>query len=419
MLTSIDLFSGTAALTLALSGVARPVLYCDIDPAARNLIEARIASGHLPSARVTDDVTKLRGASVPRADLVVGGFPCVGFSARGKRKGLDHAGSALFYELVRVVAESHATAVFLENVPAVMQNIASIQSAFSAMGFSMRWCIVGANDAGAPHVRRRWFCLAFKPTASILQKAWRPASPHFSPFRWGPGAHVPPRTKAVAGPTSVREWTLRWNLLGNGAVPDAARLAFFRILSAGRVASLTSEPVQYIPVSEATDDELERACAGRAWSRASPASAVVHADPAGHAQRLPSVQMRPPIVHQQIVLDPCALPPPHVPSPLQKTLVVESVLRFPCWATPRRAAKHASRVLTARCAWDLPTQIAFERDTTNRGWRPNADFGDYLMGLPPGHTQVEIEANTRACVPAIGRAGTTSSSTLPPDTHRT
>ena len=52
MLKSIDLCSGSGALTLALAGVATPVMYCATDPASRSLLTARMESGHLPSAPI-------------------------------------------------------------------------------------------------------------------------------------------------------------------------------------------------------------------------------------------------------------------------------------------------------------------------------------------------------------------------------
>lgn len=402
-LTTIDLFSGTGALTRALHGIARPVLYCDRCPVSRALLAARMASNDLPRAPIADDVSALTGSRVPCVDMVVGGFPCVGFSFRGKRRMLDNAQSALFFQLVRVIRESRATVAFLENVPGVLSAIDLIRAEFSAMGFAMRWCVVGADDVGAPHKRRRWFCLAYKPdSAALASIAAHAVSPEYTPFDWA--VNVPPRTLRLSGSAggsaegaageageagkaseaAARKASLaRWGLLGNGLVPDAARLAFLRILSGGRVSRLApgTPPVRFVPVS---------ATVSPATPQASPSDSVVDAA-VGDAPpiRMSSVAIQAPDTARiDLVVDPAALPPPAIKCVSQTTPTLTAPVHRTRWATPRHGMRAPCRVLTARSERDLPTQIVFATDTANRTWPPNADFGDYLMGLPPGYTKL-------------------------------
>ena len=92
-LKSIDLFTGTGALTLALKGIAEPVLYCDVDESSRALIAHKQSTNELPVAPIHDDIRTLKP---PRADMVIGGFPCVGFSPRGKREHFENQQSSLY-----------------------------------------------------------------------------------------------------------------------------------------------------------------------------------------------------------------------------------------------------------------------------------------------------------------------------------
>lgn len=382
MLKSIDLFSGSGALTLALAGVASPVMYCDTDPASRCLLTARMESGHLPRAPIADDVTTLRGNRVPRADLVVGGFPCTGFSKIGRHEGLQNPASALFYELVRVVRESSASAVFLENVPVVMKSIGPIQEAFAAIGFAMRWCVVGADDVGAPQMRRRWFCIAYSARHSCIHRlSARPLSRHYTPFDWS--ARPPPRTMRLESAAAVRASRRRWQMLGNGAVPDAARLAFFRILSAGAVTHLCDSVVNFVS-ERSSDGALHWAAAGHAG--------VVHAHALADAEPvlLPSAPIKVPTATSRVLIfDPLAVPPPPFRSPRQTTPALQGPTTRKRWATPRHGkATRGARVMTQRCMSDLPTQIVFERETVDRELPANADFGDFLMGLTPSFTKV-------------------------------
>jgi site-specific DNA-cytosine methylase len=76
-LTSIDLFSGVGGITLALEGIARPALYCEINSGCRAVLERNMREGRLPKAPIITDVRSLTRASTPKqVDLIAGGFPC-------------------------------------------------------------------------------------------------------------------------------------------------------------------------------------------------------------------------------------------------------------------------------------------------------------------------------------------------------
>ncbi|RYF04891.1 MAG: DNA cytosine methyltransferase, partial [Deltaproteobacteria bacterium] len=74
MLDSIDLFTGIGGLALALRSISRPLLYCDIDPACRQVLEGRMRRGQLHRAPVGEDVVHLKPEA--QAQLVTAGFPC-------------------------------------------------------------------------------------------------------------------------------------------------------------------------------------------------------------------------------------------------------------------------------------------------------------------------------------------------------
>ena len=385
-LTSIDLFSGTGALTLALRGIAEPVQYCDIDPDARTLLAHRQATGHLPRAPIHDDVLTLRPATV---DMVVGGFPCVGFSPRGKREHFENGQSSLFFEMMRVVENSGAKAVFIENVPGVIAEIETIKTAFNRLGFWLRWNVVGADDVGAPHVRKRWFCLACKPSSPLLKLTLRVAGSDYTPCKWDPST-APPRTRTLASKAEVCATDTRWALLGNGVVPDAVRLGFFRLFTAGKISHLhdNSLCVTFVhanAVSRATSSDRTglRRCD------------IPHVDLSGHQIVLSSepIATTTRYHHARLELMPSALPVPERPNANRSTPLIDAPVCLRHWSTPRHGMVRPCRVLTERSSRDLPTQIVFEKETLNRSAAVNADFGDWLMGLKPGYTCLEPSAS--------------------------
>ena len=157
----LSLFSGAGGGDLAaqhLDGMA-PVAYCEIDPYARRVLEARMADGSLIRAPIFDDVRSLRGGELGEVDIVLGGVPCQPFSSAGKRKAGDDARN-LWPEALRLVRETRAQHFFFENVPGLKSAkggafFQSLLGEIAAMGYSARWDIVSAQHVGAPHLRER------------------------------------------------------------------------------------------------------------------------------------------------------------------------------------------------------------------------------------------------------------------------
>ncbi len=58
-LLSLDLFSGIGGLTMSLTGLVEPLVYCDINPDALAVLSERMRSGQLPKAAMSTDVRTL------------------------------------------------------------------------------------------------------------------------------------------------------------------------------------------------------------------------------------------------------------------------------------------------------------------------------------------------------------------------
>jgi len=141
----------------------RPVCAVEIDPYCRRVLAARRNEGWLPAEmEIHDDVNTFDGhAWRGRVDLVAGGFPCQDISVAGKGAGLKGARSGLFFELLRVVREVRPKWVYLENVPAITsRGLDRVLGALAELGFDAEWLVLSAADAGALHLRKRWWCLA-------------------------------------------------------------------------------------------------------------------------------------------------------------------------------------------------------------------------------------------------------------------
>lgn len=160
-LNGLDLFTGIGGITIALKEWVLPIAYCEIDAYCQSVLLQRMQKGELPKAPIWDNIQTLSAPELPEIDIVYGGFPCQDLSVAGFKKGLEGERSSLAFEIFRLVDETKAPFIFLENVPNIRSNGAErICKELAKRGYDSRWCCLSAGDVGAPHKRERWFLLA-------------------------------------------------------------------------------------------------------------------------------------------------------------------------------------------------------------------------------------------------------------------
>lgn len=145
----------------------RCVCAVEIEPHARAVIAARQNDGTLPPFPIWDDVCTFDGyAWRGIVDVVSGGFPCQDISAAGKGAGIGGAKSGLWREMARIIGEVQPRYVIVENSPMlVIRGLGTVLGDLATMGFDARWGVLGADDAGAPHVRKRIWIVAHTHSA--------------------------------------------------------------------------------------------------------------------------------------------------------------------------------------------------------------------------------------------------------------
>jgi DNA-cytosine methyltransferase len=119
----LSLFSGIGGDALAMRELRANSFEC-VGFAEVNPDAVAVYAHHHPAHLNLGDVTQITEAMLAPLrpiHLVVGGSPCQGFSQAGKRLGLDDPRSGLFVHFARLLRESGAQYVLLENV-ASMKN---------------------------------------------------------------------------------------------------------------------------------------------------------------------------------------------------------------------------------------------------------------------------------------------------------
>jgi len=76
----------------------------------------KVTQANYPDTIQLGDVTKVKGAELPKIDLLIGGSTCQGFSFAGKQLNFDDPRSKLFFEFVRLKNECKPKHFLLENV---------------------------------------------------------------------------------------------------------------------------------------------------------------------------------------------------------------------------------------------------------------------------------------------------------------
>ena len=172
MLTELSLFTGYGgfSLGLRLAGIkTRTVMYVEWERYPQEIIKARIKDGLLDDAPIWADISALDGSQLRGVvDIITGGFPCQPHSVAGKKLGSEDERN-LWPDTLRIISEVGPKFLMRENVPGILSGDGhrpayggQVVGELSAIGYDAEWDIVSASDAGAPHKRERWWCLARK-----------------------------------------------------------------------------------------------------------------------------------------------------------------------------------------------------------------------------------------------------------------
>lgn len=157
----ISLFSGCGGFDIGLEMAgAETILACDIFKDALDSLK-----GYLPHVEIyRGDVRKL--TDFPEADIVIGGYPCQGFSLAGKRLVTDPR-NFLYKEFVRTLSVVQPKFFIAENVKGLLtmdggRVIEAMVSEFSEQGYDVQYRLYNSKYVGVPQDRERVFIVGVR-----------------------------------------------------------------------------------------------------------------------------------------------------------------------------------------------------------------------------------------------------------------
>lgn len=163
-MNELHLFAGTGGGILGGMLLGHTcVCAVEIEPFCRKVLLQRQRDGMLPKFPIWDDVRTFDGKPWRgKVDIICGGFPCQDISCAGKGAGIEGERSGLWSEFARIISEVRPRYTFVENSPMLaLRGLGRVLGDLSEIGYDARWCVMGADDVGAPHIRKRMWILAY------------------------------------------------------------------------------------------------------------------------------------------------------------------------------------------------------------------------------------------------------------------
>lgn len=158
----IDFFSGIGGFHSGLERAGMECVgWCEFDKFAQASYMAMYDTTNLWFG---NDITKVRGWELPKADLWIFGFPCQDVSIAGKQKGLkEDTRSGLFYEIMRLLDECKENKpkwLVCENVKNLLSidggtGFLNVIGEMAERGYSIEWKVYNSKDYGVPQNRER------------------------------------------------------------------------------------------------------------------------------------------------------------------------------------------------------------------------------------------------------------------------
>ena len=159
MMRSLSLFTGIGGFELAAAalGCFQVEQFVEIDEDAQYVLRQ-----HYPRIPIHSDIRTF-SADPGQYDCIWGGFPCTGTSNAGKREGLAHPESNLWWQMLRIILEARPSFVIVENPEGLLvrggrEVVASLRMAGYCVEEPL---LLSAKEVGAGHQRNRVFIVAF------------------------------------------------------------------------------------------------------------------------------------------------------------------------------------------------------------------------------------------------------------------
>lgn len=153
----VSLFSGAGGMDLGFINAGFEIVW------ANDLLEDAVNSyrKNIGKHLLKGDITKISSEDIPNnPDVIIGGFPCQGFSVANTRRTTEDKRNFLYKEMLRIIADKNPKFFVAENVKGLLslakgKVFEMIKSDFESLGYKVEARILNAAEYGVPQARER------------------------------------------------------------------------------------------------------------------------------------------------------------------------------------------------------------------------------------------------------------------------
>lgn len=154
----VSLFSGAGGLDLGFKKAGANIVWAnDIDENAVKTYKENIDDNI-----VLGDIKEINAKNIPDSDVIMGGFPCLGFTlAKGSSRDINDEHNFLYLEYLRITKEKKPKVFLIENVPGIKRGLSfkdffkKMIKDFESLGYNVEYKTLCAADYGVPQKRNR------------------------------------------------------------------------------------------------------------------------------------------------------------------------------------------------------------------------------------------------------------------------
>ena len=159
----VSLFSGAGGLDLGFIKAGHEIVW------ANDLYEDAVETyrNNIGNHIVCEDIFAVEPDNIPDCDIVIGGFPCQGFSVANTKRNVADERNKLYKQLLRVIEAKSPKFFLAENVKGIMslgqgQVLKMILKDFADAGYTVQAKVLNAADYGVPQLRQRVFIIGVR-----------------------------------------------------------------------------------------------------------------------------------------------------------------------------------------------------------------------------------------------------------------
>ncbi len=168
----VDLFCGIGGFRQALEELGHECVFSsDLDKDARLTYEENY--GESPSG----DLTQIVASSIPRHQVLCGGFPCQPFSISGNLGGFEDARGTMLHEILRIARHHQPQILLLENVKNYRvheagKTLETTLRLLDEAGYDSFHEVLNASRFGVPQKRERIYFVCLRKDLKVSEFAF-------------------------------------------------------------------------------------------------------------------------------------------------------------------------------------------------------------------------------------------------------